>query len=250
MTKCPPPSALTCEVVTLPVDAACEAAVADLLAAAFPGMPQAETRGRFAAYTHLALAREDGRVVGALFFSRHETARRVYWGFRMNGVSAAIQSKGVLTRMAWAGFRQLIIPEWWRCAVMRRPDRRQEVVCFARVCNPIAARAMSAVRTMEPRFVDGCPPSAWAQDVYGELREAAGIASLEVATGLCPNSAQEHGIAPQVRLDGRFPRFFQAWEATVPPGSELVIIFRVGLGMLVRNVSSRLVVLLKRALSP
>ncbi|MEB3330000.1 MAG: hypothetical protein VKQ33_12275 [Candidatus Sericytochromatia bacterium] len=241
---------LTFEVLPLPVDAACEVAVAELLSASFPGMPADETRSRFATYSHLALAREADRVVGALFFSRHETPRRVYWGFRMNGVAASIQSRGVLTQLAWAGFRRLIVPEWWRRGVVRRPGHRQEVVCFARVCNPIAARAMASVRSMEPTFLERRPPSAWAQDVYRELREAAGLSTLDVSTGLCPNSAHEHGIAPDVRLNGRSPAFFQAWDATVPAGSELVIIFRLGVGMLVRNVTSRLLVLLRRSLTP
>ena len=225
--------------LALPVDAAQTQAVTALLLTSFPGMAEAELTDRFAAYSHLVLAHDAGVLVGALFLSRHAAARRVYWGYRMNGVATNLRAKGVLTGLSWTAMVRAMLPDYFR------HGRGQEFVCFARVCNPIAAKTMAAM-PFEPDFPAGLPPSAWGRSVYEDLKEVAGLSTLDPATGLCPDSAHEHGIAPEIRLSAHAPAFYHAWAATVPAGSELVIIFRLGLRPLARAAAAQVAKTLSR----
>jgi 1-acyl-sn-glycerol-3-phosphate acyltransferase len=53
------------------------------------------------------------------------------------------------------------------------------------------------------------------------------IPELDHQTGLCRNSAHEHGIVPKINWMGNDNSFFSAWQRAVPEGSELLILFPI-----------------------
>lgn len=210
----------------LPLESGLQSEVTDLLMHSFPGLPATEVSSRFASYQYIITARRNnGALVGVLFVSRHESAERVYWGFRMNGVHSTVRNLGLLTKMSHLAISRHIIPDLVRNVF--RFSNRKAFLGFARVCNPIAARTVAAGQVVEPQFQKGLPPSQWTRIAYREMKTLVPIKELDVETGLCLGSAEEHGILPNTVVTDKDSAFMQNWKRTVPSGSELVLVFRL-----------------------
>jgi 1-acyl-sn-glycerol-3-phosphate acyltransferase len=205
----------------LPMPPQLEAGVRAVLDESFPGLPESEIQSRFRGYDYVVLCRRGEAVVGVLFMSRKESGNRILWGFRMTGMRAAWRSRGLSTRMSRKAFWSLVVPD------LLEAGRERELVGFARVCSPIAARIACGGQRFEPDFVHGRAPTAWARDVYQDIKAAHDIPALDPATGLCLDAAREHGIHPAAaaKAETEDARFFRQWRQSVPEGSELVMVF-------------------------
>jgi 1-acyl-sn-glycerol-3-phosphate acyltransferase len=128
--------------------------------------------------------------------------------------------------MGWYGIWNFLIPDQLLQVWPIRFSKQKEIICFARICNPIAARAFASSNKFEPNFLSEKAPTDWAQSIFAELKVIAHLPTLNPQTGLCLNSAHEHGIAPEVHMNDTYINFYQAWFKLVPAGSELVMIFR------------------------
>ena len=202
-----------------------EKKIVDVCAFCYPGMPSSEIHLRFKNYHNIIVAFDLDKAIGFLFLSRHETPLRVLWGLRMNGVLQEYRSKRVLLRMGWKAIIKFVLPDFGNSLLRLSKRPKKEIVCYARICNPIAAKAFTRSKQFEPNFLSEAPPSEWAKEVYIDLIAYSAISGLDPKTGLCLNSAHEHGINPEVSLNQTHSHFYRSWNKLVPQGSELVLLF-------------------------
>ncbi|MEI8027478.1 MAG: lysophospholipid acyltransferase family protein [Pseudomonadota bacterium] len=143
----------------------------------------------------------------------------------MNGVLEEYRCNRILLRMGWKAIMKFVLPDFVSHLFRLSKRPKKEIVCYARICNPIAAKAFTRSKQFEPNFLSEKPLSEWAKNVYLDLINYSEINGLDPKTGLCLNSAHEHGIKPQISLNQTHSQFYRSWNKLVPQGSELVLVF-------------------------
>ena len=200
-------------------------------AKAFQSVPRREVLRRFDDYPEIAVALDATHVRGFLFASWHEAPPHHYLGFRLAAVDPDWQDRGVLGRLSTRVFVRHYVRFFTRKLLRLRVTDR--LYGFARVCSPIAYKTLHAGQRVYPDLIrqKACHLPADVQARYRELAALVGLTGLDVRTGLLQDGAANAGLM----LDG--PDFSVAdgwatpWSHYVTAGSELLVLFPVGVAL-------------------
>lgn len=196
---------------------------------AFQAIPRSEVLRRFDDYPVISVALDGARVRGFLFASWHEARPHHYMGFRLTAVDPDWQGRGVLSRLSTRVFVRYYLRFFTRKLLRLRVSDR--LYCFGRVCSPIAYKTLHIGQRIYPDLIgrecDELPAEVRAR--YTELADLAGLTGLDARTGLLPDGAANAGLAPGGRDISVEEGWATPWNRYVTHGSELLVLFPVGL---------------------